>query len=54
MVSYEESGSKSPQSSLDNACDDVPVEENFAGFEGTNNPPIAGGVGIEGMVLNCC
>jgi len=46
-----ESGSKSPQSSLDNTCDDVLVEEKFTGFEGTNNPP--SGVGIEGAVLNC-
>jgi len=54
MVRYQESGSKSPQSSLDTICDDVPVEEKFAGFEGTNNPPITGGEGIEGMVLKCC
>lgn len=32
----------------------MPVEEKFAGFEGINNPPITGGEGIEGIVLNCC
>lgn len=53
MVQYYESGSKSPQSSLDNTCDDLLVEEKFAGFEGTNNPPIASTVGIEGTALKC-